>query len=439
MALSMLQFLPDAYESRFTVCNYDDPFDMPNAEGLNWMEFFMPFLMQSGAFEGTGMEWKQGGGYAGGRRSLDEVIDDIGSNDAKKKAMKQMLADRGVDTTKAYGSTSGQTQEMFSWIRNMDKHLEEDGGLSRGDRQYGTVDKWADYISQYSDVWGEAPKSPGEFVQTGKSDLSMFKDIWEWKRKNPDKEITKEKYDQSTWGEMGYGTAEFEKIQELASSSDFEQYGQIMDIAELQLETQKKSLENYGAAQERVNAPGYAKSAAEAAFAPARQEMEKFWSPGGEAGQMVGQGESAAGRVGDVRQSAELARRAGESREKLGAQESQYRGQIQQMVDVGNPMEALRMGQAVGPQSFQYTQQPMAQMMAPMQQMFPMSAQSYQQQLLPYQYAQGVPQGPSGMDYGMAGVSMGVNALRGISMMTPYGAAANAGYELGNTLYGTYG
>lgn len=210
----------------------------------------------------------------------------------------------------------------------------------------------------------------------------------------------------------------------LASSDSFRQFNDIQTTIDKSLEIQRQNLETYQQKLAEINAPGYADKFINESFKPQELALDQFYMPQGgaavsEADVMRGDQESSLGRSGYDRVSAEANRQRGMAYERLGADKSAARANIQQAIDMQNPAAAAEFGNKIGQGALGLRDSLRSSLLAPYNMVYSTLGQSYQNNLIPYTQGQMAPSNPEWYDYALAAApavaQIGSTALTGFS------------------------
>lgn len=368
-----------------------------------------PSAFLAGYFDAIGM------GQQTGTRTVRQYSGGVSLKDELKGLPKSVLAElkrQGVNLNANYG----QSSEDIRTLRNRITYLKRYAG-AKDEFGRGMSEKLSRSISNLATDALATGESQYELSTErlkgleGVGTLSRFRAARQLQQKGIDLATADAGQIAKALGidRKDIGKEGLAELREQFAGEDFQTFNLIEDTARQSLQTQQEQLKNFQAAQKRVNAPGYAEQAANAAFAPQETELNQFYRPQGgasisEAGAMRGEQEAALGRTGYDRVAAEGQRQEGLARERLGSQKSAARQQIQQYIDTQNPLAALQAGQQVGQLGMGNLDYQRQQLLAPYAAVFPMMGQAYQQSLLPFQMQQQVQSGPEWYDYALSGV-----------------------------------
>lgn len=370
-------------------------FDTPQGQEFDWNSYMSQWLAASGAGQDLGFNVQT----SYGAPTVSELVDQYGAPHGDAEELKKYIAQElGVDINKAYGSSTKERADIQNAVRRISENYNRGNQYQKPGKGHGSgFDKYSRYLQDFSSNYGEAPKQT-ELVSTGEpSSLEIYRGL---RQLGPDAAKMSDRNLQKKFGK----DVNLERIRELAGSEEYQTYNTYQDIAQNQLALQDQTLKNFMDAQKRVNDPNFVQQQTDAAFAPAETAYKQYYTPSGgaqvsEFGSQVGEAESAAGRIGDVRARESAMRQQGLALERLQADKRAFASNLQNIVNFSNPMDALRAGAMQGPQAAQYMQQPAQAALSPMQQLFPYTSQQYNMSLQPYSMSQAIPQGPSGFDY----------------------------------------
>ena len=422
MAFSMLQFLDCNPESRFTVCNesLSGQYNVTPTETDPNLDFMMSFWESTGLFEDYGMKTVKKYKHRG--RTLGELADDAGLS---ARAKKRLFEDWDPDAQ--YGSGSIEKKNIMDklfYVKKWDES-DKDPYISKGDRRKKLAESY-DNLEIDLESYGEAEHGMVTERMEGVFGTTTI-DTWDagmrYMKKNPDvdfssasitDDVIRDIYADMSGGDVSQlNDEEIKHLRDRLEDKEFGRYVKTQEIADITLSNQLSAAQRWEAAQEKVNAPGYAKNMTNEAFAPAREKISEFFKQGGDFWQGMGEGQAARGMVGNEKMISQGKKLEAEQLKGIDIQQAMAQSNLQQSIDMNEPYKAMSLTGQLGPQAFGYANQAANQGMGLVSQYFSQAMSGNSANLASNRYGPGGSPEPNWFDYATAGIEGLSSIFRG--------------------------